>query len=147
MASITAMPAKALPHCQLPVYDFLVPRFAKNVHSRRSFHVSSPSQRVFDTVAKEQKFSASYPASSEPSRVPRSGPAASASPAPLSKPLTSAQREFLESAVRYPPQLLYHITLLILPSCELIKPASSPRPSFTKPKRHHSSAHIHISAR
>lgn len=108
MASITARPAKAL--TQLPICDFLAPRFAQHTLSRRPFHTSPSSRRAFDTVPIEQKASSPYPPSNETSRVPRSGPAASASPAPLSKPLTPAQREFLESAVSCPHLLpLDHI--------------------------------------
>ena len=100
MASIPSRPATALSKCQRPLYDFLAPKAVPSALSRRSFRVSALSQKVFDTVSIEPEASAPYRPSSEPSRVPRAGPAASASPAPLSKPLTPAQREFLDSALR-----------------------------------------------
>ncbi len=94
--------AAALTKCQRPLYDFLA-------STSRSFHTSSSALTTFDTVPAKPAFhtqptpsnnASEYPPHSQPSRVPRSGLAAAKSPAPLSKPLTEAQREFLESAVR-----------------------------------------------
>ena len=100
MASLRPTLAKASSHRQHFVYDFLAPRLTQrpsHITTTRCIHTSP--KRSTASAATSQDNNA-YPPSSEPSRTPYSGPEAARSPAPLSKPLTKAQREFLDSAVR-----------------------------------------------
>ncbi|KFX89520.1 hypothetical protein O988_08607, partial [Pseudogymnoascus sp. VKM F-3808] len=93
MAPLTTKPAARLVRCNLPIYDFLTPRFSQSIRTR-SLH-TSPRDRATAAAA-----TSPIPPSSPP---PPSDAAASPTPEPASKPskpLTQAQRDFLSSALR-----------------------------------------------
>lgn len=80
----------------LPVYDFLAPSLLQLPRaSRQTRCLSTTSRRSITANSNDAQFPYA-----ERSRTPKSGPKAASNPAPLNKPLTQAQRDFLNSAVR-----------------------------------------------
>lgn len=100
---------QALAAAQAPLFDFLAPSliYSSPVRSARCM---SASRRALSgtTVSQSDNVSPNdYPSTSGPARIPKSASPAATKPAPVSKPLTQAQRDFLTSAVRtfqYPPK-------------------------------------------
>ncbi|KFY19814.1 hypothetical protein V491_04197, partial [Pseudogymnoascus sp. VKM F-3775] len=89
MAPITTTPAARLVRCNLPIYDFLTPRFSRTIPTR-ALH-TSPRSRSAETAAASPSpsSSSSDSATTSPNPTPTSKP---------SKPLTQEQRDFLSSA-------------------------------------------------
>lgn len=78
---------------QIQVYDFLAPSLLQIPRTSRTIrHPSSTSQRRNASNSQDGP-QLKYP------RTPKLGAETSPNPAPLSKPLTQAQRDFLSSAV------------------------------------------------
>src|SRR5450755_4065788 len=88
-----------LASCKPPLYDFLAPCLASNTIRTQSI----ASRRASTAPAAPNHDSTSEPPDpslTEPSRIPKSSPAAAGNSAPpLHRPLTEAQRDFLSSAV------------------------------------------------
>jgi hypothetical protein len=96
MALITRpqLPSRAVAH--FPLYDFLAPSF---------IHISRSLRSRYSTTSGNRAATSHYPHSSP--LVPLSRPSkasqqATPNPAPLSKPLSKARRDFLTSAVGVP---------------------------------------------
>ncbi|PVH85298.1 COQ7-domain-containing protein [Cadophora sp. DSE1049] len=93
----------ATPTSQLPIYDFLVPRLHQPIlrpHTKyqtpiRNFSASAHRNNDTSSIGKGEE---TYRAS-QTTKI-RSGAEAASNPAPRGKPLTAAQREFLDSALR-----------------------------------------------
>jgi len=82
----------------LPVYDFLAPSLLQAPRaSRQVRRLTTTTRRCFTAATSNET---QNPAPTQPLRTPKSGPDAASNPAPLNKPLTQAQRDFLTSAVR-----------------------------------------------
>lgn len=99
MAPITTKPAARLVRCNLPIYDFLTPRFSRTIPTR-ALHTSPRGRAVAEA--------ATSPITTPPSPPQPESAATSPNPAPASKPskpLTQAQRDFLSSAVSPSPPL------------------------------------------
>ncbi|KFY77187.1 hypothetical protein V498_09404 [Pseudogymnoascus sp. VKM F-4517 (FW-2822)] len=96
MAPLTTKPAARLVRCNLPIYDFLTPRFSRTILTRRALH-TSPRGRAAEAAATSPVTPPSPPqpesAAAPPAPEPTSKP---------SKPLSQAQRDFLSSAVSLP---------------------------------------------
>jgi ubiquinone biosynthesis monooxygenase Coq7 len=124
--SIAARPGqiRRLASCQLPLYDFLAPRFAHQSISIRSHRMGSTS--FMSTSASRHNSSTEFPAPEQSMRSPKSGEQAAAKPSPLNKPLTKAQRDFLTSAVS---SLNFFSTLYILVT-DKIPPTATSKPSW-----------------
>ncbi|KAG4414046.1 hypothetical protein IFR04_012822 [Cadophora malorum] len=88
---------------QLPVYDFLVPRLYQPIlrpHSKcqsQSRTLSITCRQQQDASSIRQGEETHY--ASQASKI-KAGPEAASNPAPQGKPLTPAQRQFLDSALR-----------------------------------------------
>ena len=80
----------------LPVYDFLAPSLFQAPRASHQLQPSITGKRFSSVAASNDVHSASP---SKPLRTLKSGENASSNPAPLNKPLTQAQRDFLTSAV------------------------------------------------
>lgn len=82
--------------CMRPLYDFLAP--ALQNRTIRSMHSTAAAQGGASPAA---QYAAGFgnPSERKP-RIPRSAPGAVDKPAPLNKPMTQAQRDFLTSALR-----------------------------------------------
>ncbi|OBT91824.1 hypothetical protein VE01_10174 [Pseudogymnoascus verrucosus] len=93
MAPLTTKPAARLVRCNLPIYDFLTPRFSQATRTR-ALH-TSPRDRAAAAAAAAPSPNTSP---SPPTDSAATSPAAGASKP--SKPLTQAQRDFLSSALR-----------------------------------------------
>ncbi|OBT75144.1 hypothetical protein VF21_05509 [Pseudogymnoascus sp. 05NY08] len=94
MAPLTTKPAARLVRCNLPIYDFLTPRFSQTIRTR-ALH-TSPRDRAAASAA-------AAPSPNTPPAPPTDSAAPSPTPSPTtkpSKPLTQAQRDFLSSALR-----------------------------------------------
>ena len=96
MAPITTKPAARLVRCNLPIYDFLTPRFSQTIRTR-ALH-TSPRDRA-TAAAATSPISPPSPPQPDSAAIP---PTPEPTPKP-SKPLTQAQRDFLSSAVSPPP--------------------------------------------
>jgi hypothetical protein len=132
----------------LPVYDFLAPSLLQAPRTSHQIQRSVAAKRYSSAAASNDIHSASP---SQPSRTPKDGEDAASNPAPLNKPLTQTQRDFLTSAV-----CLTHLrnsfqwqqnglTLLGADSplsYESTKLANWQQPSSTKVKHPQSSPHI-----
>ena len=81
----------------LPVYDFLAPSLLQAPRASHQIRRLNVTKRCFTAAGPSGNQNTSP---SQPSRTPKSGPDAASNPAPLNKPLTQAQRDFLTSAVR-----------------------------------------------
>ncbi|OBT43673.1 hypothetical protein VE00_05204 [Pseudogymnoascus sp. WSF 3629] len=93
MAPITTKPAVRLVRCNLPIYDFLTPRFSQTIRTR-ALH-ASPRDRSTAAAAAPSPITPSTPATDSAATSPTPSPASKPS-----KPLTQAQRDFLSSALR-----------------------------------------------
>lgn len=80
----------------LPVHDFLVPSLLQAPRASSQFRRLTTTQRSYADAPSDDAEKVSR---DRPTRIPKSGQDAASNPAPLSKPLTKAQREFLTSAV------------------------------------------------
>jgi len=89
----------ALSRAHLPDCDFLAPSIHSHAFKPQFTRRLSTAPRHFRDATIKNENNHSIPPS-QPSRTPKSGPTAASNPAPLSKPLTQAQRNFLTSALR-----------------------------------------------
>ncbi|KAG0645077.1 5-demethoxyubiquinone [Hyphodiscus hymeniophilus] len=76
-----------------PVYDFLAPSLIQHHQASRSIRCLSASQKSFTETRRHNSQTANQ-------RTPKSGKEAILNPSSTSKPLTQAQRDFLDSALR-----------------------------------------------
>lgn len=81
----------------LPVYDFLAPSLLQAPRASHQIRRLTTTKRYSSAAASNEDQNRSP---SQPSRTPKSGQDATSSRAPLNKPLSQAQRDFLTSAVR-----------------------------------------------
>jgi ubiquinone biosynthesis monooxygenase Coq7 len=81
----------------LPVYDFLAPSLLQAPRASHQIRRLTTTKRCSLAAASND---AQDSPPRQPSRTPKFGQDAASNPAPLSKPLTQAQRDFLTSAVR-----------------------------------------------
>lgn len=80
---------------RLPVLDFLAPSLAQNIRQPQYM----PALRRASSAVATSKRDSDTGVATEGSRTPRAGSEGTAKSAPLRKPLTKAQRDFLTSAV------------------------------------------------
>jgi ubiquinone biosynthesis monooxygenase Coq7 len=90
----------ALYATNLPVYDFLAPSLLQAPRAPRQVRLLNTTKRCSSATDSNETSNSTL---NRPSRTPMSGQDAASNLAPLNKPLTQAQRDFLTSAVRPPP--------------------------------------------
>lgn len=93
-----------LSYTQLSVCDFLAPSFIQPSQASRNIRCLSTSPKAAAALSHNTQGSPS----DQPSRKPKSGHEAASNPAPLNRPLTKAQRDFLSSAVCNMPSSQSH---------------------------------------
>jgi len=86
---------KRLTQCRFPVLDFLVPSLARSTRPIRYISGSRKASSAGSTTS----HNSDNEATPNPSRTLKAGQEAATNAAPVKKPLTKAQRDFLASAV------------------------------------------------
>jgi hypothetical protein len=132
--------------CSLPIYDFLAPSFIRPLYRRGSIRcISSSGVKAMATVHRsdDPKTPPSQSSASCSSRAQTSEANTSFNPAPVDKPLTQAQRDFLTAAVSQGNIPFLNSNAFTLPgtaltsgSSESTRRASSPQLESTPPRPH-----------
>ncbi len=95
--------SRRIASCHLPLYDFLAPFLTQTGRPIRCIRYISATRRGQSATAAthgpDSTTNCEYPPPEQPTRTPKSDPGAASRPAPMHKPLTQAQRDFLTAAV------------------------------------------------
>ncbi|KAL2071639.1 hypothetical protein VTL71DRAFT_12874 [Oculimacula yallundae] len=97
---------RSLMPSQLPIYDFLVPRLHQQISRPTAVQIRNFSSSACRNNGRNTSTSTSTISNGEETHQAsqntsiRSGPEAASSPSPRGKPLSQAQRQFLDSALR-----------------------------------------------